>query len=303
VLGSGAIGGYFGARLAAAGQEVHFIARGTQLQALRANGIQLKSANGDLHLAQVRATDDPATIGPVDFVLFTVKQFDTAPAALMSKALLDADTTVITLQNGMDAENRLDKIVGCNHVMRGAAYIANAAVIAPGVISHAGPLARLVFGELDGARSARAGRFLAACLDAGIAAELTPNILTEIWAKFALLATFSGVSTMTRKPIGPIRSEPVTRKLLADGIEEAVAVAKAKRVDLGKDYLAKQMALADSIPGETKASMLIDFERGNRLELEWMSGAVARLGDETGVPTPIHHFMYAALKLYAGGPN
>ena len=180
---------------------MHFVARGAQLEALVANGIQLKSAIGDLHLQKVQATVDPATVGPVDVVIFTVKQFDTAPAALACKMLLGANTTVITLQNGMDAKDRLGKILGRDRVMPGAAYIANAAVVAPGVISHAGTVVRLVFGERDGTRSARAERFLAACLKAGIAAELTSNIRAELWAKFAFLATFSGASTVIRKPI------------------------------------------------------------------------------------------------------
>jgi 2-dehydropantoate 2-reductase len=303
VMGAGAVGGYFGARLAAAGDEVHFVARGAQLEALVANGIQLKSAIGDLHLQRVQATADPATVGSVDVVIFTVKQFDTAPAALACKTLLGENTTVITLQNGMDAKDRLGKILGRDRVIPGAAYIANAAVIAPGVISHSGTVIRLVFGERDGARSARAERFLAACLKAGITAELTSNISAELWAKFAFLATFGGVSTVIRKPVGPVLSESVTRQLFADALGEAVAVGRAKGVDLGSDYQAKQMAFCDSLPAETKPSMLIDLERGHPLELEWLSGAVAELGDETGVSTPIHHCLYAALKLYASGLN
>lgn len=299
VMGAGAVGGYFGARLAAAGEEVHFVARGAQLEALVANGIQLKSAIGDLHLQRVQATADPATVGPADVIIFTVKQFDTAPAALACKALLGSNTTVITLQNGMDAKDRLGKILGRDRVMPGAAYIANAAVIAPGVISHSGTVVRLVFGERDGARSARAERFLAACLKAGITAVLTSNIDAELWAKFTFLATFSGVSTVIRKPIGPVLSDSVTRQLFADAVSEAVAVAQAEGVDLGRDYQAKQMAFCDSIPAETKPSMLMDLERGHPLELEWLSGAVAELGDKTGIRTPIHHFLYAALKLYS----
>jgi 2-dehydropantoate 2-reductase len=303
VMGTGAVGGYFGGRLAAAGQDVHFIARGRQLEALQANGLKLDSANGDLHLPSVSATDDPSTVGPVDTVLFTVKRYDTEPAAELARVLVGPDTTVITVQNGMDAEDRLRTIFGADRVMEGAAYIANAAVVQPGVISHAGPLARLVFGERDGTRSARAERFLAACVDAGIAAELSERIATELWAKFALLATFSGVSTVTRMPIGPIRGEPVTRTLMVDGLNEAVAVARARGVELGADYVAGQMEMGDQIPGETKASMLIDLERGKRLELEWMSGALTRLGRESGVRTPVHSVIYAALKLHANGTN
>jgi len=303
VMGTGAIGGYFGGRLAASGEEVAFIARGRQLAALRTRGLALKSAIGDLHLPEVRATDDPKTIGPVDLVLFMVKQFDTASAAAMAKPLIGAATTVLTFQNGIDTEDRLRKLLGAERVMEGAAYIANAAVTAPGVIAHAGTLARLVFGEADGKTSARGAAFLAACRKAGIEAELSAQIRTELWAKFALLAAFSGVSALTRQPIGPILAEPLTRDLLFDALREAVAVALAEGVDLGADYIEKRAAFAKLFPPDAKASMLLDLEHGNRLELDWMSGAVARLGAAKGVPTPIHRFIYAALKLHAAGAS
>ena len=303
IMGTGGVGGYFGARLSAAGYDVNFVARGRHLEALRANGLTLKSANGDLHLPSISVTDDPSNVGPVDYVLFTVKRFDTEPAAEMCKAMIGPETTVINVQNGMDAKDTLRGILDGDKVMDGAAYITNAAVIEPGVVGHAGPLARVVFGEADGSRSARGERFLNACVDAGIAAELTSNIARELWAKFALLATFSGVGAATRKSIGPIRNEPVTRNLMRDGLEEAVAVASAKGVDVGANYIAQQMELGDKIPEQTKPSMLIDLERGNRLELEWMSGALTRIGQEVDVPTPVHSTLYAALKLHANGPN
>jgi len=303
IMGTGGVGGYFGGRLSAASHDVNFIARGRHLEALRSNGLTLKSANGDLHLSSISVTDNPSTIGPVDYVLFTVKRFDTEPAAEMCKPMIGPETTVITVQNGMDAENTLRGILGEDKVMDGAAYITNAAVIGPGVVGHSGSLARLVFGEADGSRSARGEGFLNACLDAGISAELTSDIARELWAKFALLAAFSAVGTATRKSIGPIRSEPVTRKLMRDGLEEAVAVARAKGVDLGESYVTQQMEFGDRIPEQTKPSMLIDLERGNRLELEWMSGALTRIAQEVEVPTPVHSTLYAVLKLHANGPN
>jgi 2-dehydropantoate 2-reductase len=301
IMATGGVGGYFGARLAAAGEEMHFIARGQHLAALRANGLVLKSANGDLQLQSVSATDDPASIGTVDIVIFAVKQYDTESAAKLIKPAIGADTAAITLQNGMNKDEWLRAVLGHGHVMDGAAYIADARVASPGVITHVGKVARIVFGEADGSRSARGERFLAACKNAGIEATFSTEIAKELWAKFALLSAWTGVSSVLRQPAGKVAGDDSTRKLFADALTESVAIAKAKRVDLGDDYLAKQRNFVDTVPPETKSSMQMDLERGRRLELDWMSGAVARIGDELGVPTPIHHFIYAALKLYADG--
>lgn len=301
IMATGGVGGYFGARLAAAGEDVHFIARGQHLTALRANGLVLKSGNGDLHLQPVSATDDPASIGTVDIVIFAVKQYDTESAANLIKPLIGADAAAITLQNGMDKDERLRAALGRGHVMDGAAYISGAGVAAPGIISHVGKVARIIFGEADGKSSAPGERFLAACKNAGIDATFSTEIAKELWAKFALLSAFSGVSSVLRQPVEEIAGDGDTRKLFADAITESVAIAKAKGVDLGDDYLAQQRNFVDRVPPETKSSMQMDLEAGRRLELDWMSGAVARIGDELGVPTPIHHFIYAALKLYAGG--
>lgn len=302
IMATGGVGGYFGARLAAAGEEVRFIARGAHLAALRANGLTLKSANGDLHLEPVAATDDPASIGPVDIVLFAGKQYDTETAAKLIRPLIGAETAVITLQNGMDQKERLAAIVGRDHVMGGAAYILGAEIAAPGIITHVGKVARIAFGECDGRSTARAERFLAACRNAGIDAALSADIAKELWSKFTMLSAFSGVSTMTRKPAGAIMADPDTRKLMTDAMAEAAAVGRAKGIDLGDDYVPRQAVFyATSVAPDAKASMLLDLENGRRLELEWLSGAVARFGDELNVPTPTHHFLYAALKLHAGG--
>ena len=301
IMATGGVGGYFGARLAAAGEDVHFIARGAHLAALRGNGLTLKSANGDLHLQPVSATDAPAQIGPVDVVIFAVKQYDTESAAMLIKPLIGAETAAVTLQNGMDKDERLRAVLGRNHVMDGAAYITGAAVAAPGIITHVGKVARIIFGEADSVRSARGERFLAACKNAGIDASFSTEIAKELWAKFALLSAFSGVSSALRQPLGPILGDPDTRKLFTDAIAEAVTVASAKGIDLGADYLPRQIAFSAGLPPETRSSMQMDLEAGRRLELDWMSGAVARIGDELGAPTPVHHFIYAALKFFAGG--
>lgn len=301
MMATGGVGGYYGARLAAADEDVHFIARGAHLAALRTNGLKLISANGDLHLRSVQATDDPAIIGTADIVIFAVKQYDTEAGANLIAPLIGDETAVISVQNGMDPQERLKTIVGREHVMGGATYITGAKVMSPGVVTHTGSLARFVFGECDGRLSSRGERFLNACKKAGIDALFSTNVTKEMWAKFALLSAFSGVSTMLHKAAGSIMSNPETRKLLRDAIAETVAVAKAKGIDLGDDYMAKHGDFHANIPPDTRSSMLMDLENGRPLELNWLSGAVARFGDELGVPTPTHHGIYDALKLAAEG--
>lgn len=301
VMATGGVGGYYGARLAAGGHDVYFIARGAHLAALRSNGLKLISANGDLHLPSVRATDEPATVGTADIVIFAVKQYDTETAAKLVVPVIGEETAVISVQNGMDPRESLKSIVGRDHVLGGTTYITGAKVISPGTITHTGTIARLVFGEYDASVSLRGERFLDACKTAGIDALYSADIGKEMWAKFALLSAFSGVSSMLRKAAGPIMSDPDTRKLLKDAIAETVAVAKAKGIDLGDDYVAKHGDFYGSIPPDTKSSMLMDLESGRRIELNWLSGAVAQFGDELGVPTPTHHAIYGALKPAAEG--
>jgi 2-dehydropantoate 2-reductase len=301
IMATGGVGGYYGARLAAAGEDVHFIARGAHLAALRVHGLKLTSANGDLFLRSVSATDDPTAIRTTDVVIFAVKQYDTETAARLVAPIVGDDTVVICLQNGMDPQERLQAILGHRRVMGGATYITGAKVVSPGVITHRGSIANLVFGEYDRAISTRGEHFLAACKKAGIDAILSADIAKDMWAKFALLSAFSGVTSMLRKPAGAIMSDSNSRKLLTDAIAETVAIAKAKGVDLGSDYVAKHGSFYDNIPPDTKSSMQMDLESGRRLELDWLSGAVARFGDELGVPTPIHQSIYSALERDAGG--
>ena len=301
MMATGGVGGYYGARLAAGGHDVYFIARGAHLAALRTNGLKLISANGDLHLRSVHATDEPATVGPADIVIFAVKQYDTETAAKLVVPVIGEETAVISIQNGMDPREWLKSILGRDHVLGGTTYITGAKVISPGIITHTGTIARLVFGEYDGSVTMRSERFLDACKTAGIDALFSADIGKEMWAKFALLSAFSGVSSVLRKAAGPIMSDPDTRKLLKDAIAETVAVAKAKGIDLGDDYVAKHGDFYGSIPPDTKSSMLMDLENGRRIELNWLSGAVAQFGDELGVPTPTHHAIYGALKVAAEG--
>ena len=301
IMGSGALGGYFGGRLAHAGEDVTFIARGRQLAALRENGLTLDSPRGNLTLRPVRVTEDPASIGPVDLVLFAVKLWSTEEAARQLAPLIGRDTAVMSLQNGVDANDILARFVGREHLMGAVCYIA-AVIDRPGVVQHTGQMARLVFGELGGGKTARAESFLAACARAkdGFDAELSDDVERVIWEKFVFIVGLSGLTTLTRNPIGPVRSDPDTRALLLDVLREAVMVGRAKGVRLDADFAEKRLAFLDTLPPQMTSSMHRDLERGNRLEVKWLSGAVARLGRELRVDTPANRAVYAALKLHAG---
>lgn len=300
VIGTGGVGGYFGARLAAGGAQLAFIARGKQLQALQKEGLKVLSPLGDLHLKPVQATDDPASVGPVDLVVIAVKLWSTEEAVRSAQLLVGPGTAVVSFQNGVDAVDLLVKHLGRERVLGGVAHIA-AMIEAPGVIRHSGAMQKLTFGELDGKRSSRVEAFLAACEQGGIEARIAQDIQQAIWEKFVFLVGLSGMTALTRLPIGPIREDPVTREMLRSVMEEATRVGRAKGIDLPPDAADRQLAFADDLPWGMISSMLGDLQRGNRLELPWLSGAVVRLGKELGVPTPRNEAIYAALKLYAEG--
>ncbi len=300
VMGTGGVGGYFGGRLAAKKFDVSFIARGGHLAAIRRYGLRVESAKGNIHLKHVKATDKPKEIGPVDYVLFTVKLADTESAIEAIRPLIGKDTAVISLQNGVDAEPLLSEKLGLQHVMGGLAFIA-AVITAPGVIKHTGTMARVVFGELDGTRTPRAETLLAAFRDAGVDAEISDNIEKAIWEKFIFLVALSGVTTVTRKPIGVLRADTDTRALLRAVMAEVAAVARAQGIGIDDAFVDNRLAFADTLPPEMTSSMHEDLERGNRLELDWLAGTVVRLGREFGIATPANAFIYAALKHRAGG--
>jgi 2-dehydropantoate 2-reductase len=300
VIGAGGVGGYFGARLAATGTEVTFVARGAHLDAMKKSGLKVLSALGDLHLKSVRCTDDTGSIGPVDIVMIAVKLWSTEDAARSAKPLLGPDTAVVSFQNGVVAVDTLVAVLGKPHVMGGVANIA-ALIEEPGVIRHNGTMANLFFGELDGKPSARATGLLAECRKAGINAEIVADVHFAIWEKFTRLVTMSAITALTRLPIGPIREDPDTRELMRQIMQEVLAIGRAKGANFPPDLVDEQLAKIDSYPAGMVASMCGDLRRGNRLELPWLSGTVARLGKELGIPTPANQFVYAALKLYANG--
>jgi 2-dehydropantoate 2-reductase len=262
--------------------------------------LKVESATGDLHVFPARATDDPAAVGAVDLVLFGVKLWDTESAAKATAPLVGPETAVISLQNGVRKDEILRAILGEGAVMGGACYIA-AQIAKPGVIRHTGTLQKLVFGEYGGDRSRRAQAILDACRGAGIDAELSADIRRAIWEKFVFLASMSGVTSTVRVPIGPIRSNPQTRAFFHDALREAVAVARAEGVQLPADFADNRLAFGDSLPATMTSSMHNDLERGNRLEVEGLSGDVVARGKAAGVPTPVHRAIYDILVLHAPG--
>ena len=300
VMGSGGVGGYFGARLAQAGCDVSFIARGAHLAALRERGLIVESKLGNVSLPKVRATDDPTALGSVDLVLIGVKLWDTEAAARAISPIVGPTTAVLSLQNGVQKDDVLRSILGDGPIIRGLCYIA-ATIAQPGVISHAGTMQKLVFGEYDGRRSARAEALLEACRRGGIDAELSQDIRKAIWEKFVFLVGLSATTTTIRLPIGPIRTHPRTRLFLLDAMREVVAVGRAQGVALSAEYAEDRLAFCDRLPSEMTSSMHNDLERGNRLEVAWLSGGVVELGQAAGVPTPVNRAVSDILALHADG--
>lgn len=300
VVGAGGVGGYFGGRLAQHGEDVTFIARGAHLQAMRAAGLRVSSQLGDFVINPVSVTDRASTVGPVDVVMFAVKLWDVESAASQILPLVGSDTAVISFQNGVDAEHILAARVGAEHVAGGLAYITTL-LAEPGRVEQVGSAARLVFGELDGRTSARLTAFADACRAAGIDVTLSTEIEKELWSKFVYLCALSGLTTLTRHSLGPILQDADTRALFVACMSEVAAVARARGVNLDDDIVARQTAWGDGLPPTVKSSMLVDLERGNPLEVAWLSGAVARMGAELGVNTPVNAFIHSALKLHADG--
>jgi 2-dehydropantoate 2-reductase len=301
VMGSGGIGGYFGARLAAAGEDVRFVARGAHLEAMRRDGLRLDSQVNPVILKPVRASANPAELGPdIDLVVIAVKLWGTEAAIEAVRPVVGPDTAVVSFQNGIGAIDTLTKAFGHDRVLGGVAHIATA-IGAPGVIKHTGTMERLTIGEPDGGISPRVAAFVDAAKRAKLNAIAAEDIQRAIWEKFVFLASFSGVTALTRLPKEPILADADMRRLYADALAEAVAVARARGIALPADQAARTLEFSDGLAPAMKSSMLHDLEAGNRLELDWLSGAVMRLGVETGVATPVHRTIYAALKPYIGG--
>jgi 2-dehydropantoate 2-reductase len=298
-MGAGGVGGYFGARLQQGGNAVFFVARGRHLEALKKDGLTVKSPLGEAKL-EVKASEDPKAAGIVDVVLFCVKLWDTEGAAEQLRAVVGPQSIVIPFQNGVESIDRLKKVLPGNSIMGGSAYIGTR-IASPGVIEHTGTMARIRFGVLVPSQRAAAERFLEACRQAGVNAELTEDIVSVNWEKFVFLVAMSSATAVARAPIGTVRADPDLRWLFEQAMRETFQLARSRGAKLPEDFVDKQLAFADSLPAEMRASLLHDLEAGSKLEAPWLCGAVARMSRESGLDAPVNHTVYAALKPFVGG--
>jgi len=303
MMGSGGIGGYFGGRMATAGADVTFIARGRHLAAMRKSGLRIESRDmGDATISPANATDDPASAGPVDYVIIGVKLWDTEDVGKSILPMLGPETAILSLQNGVDCDDILAPIVGRERLISGVAFIASS-IGEPGLIRHIGTMQRIVMGEPDGSSSPRLGALQEMMLKAGITAEISDNIERTLWEKFVFLVGLSSTTTLMRTTLGPIRENPESREFLFNVMRETVAVGRARGVDLPEDFADTRLPFADGLPVDMTSSMHHDFEAGNKLELPWLAGTVVRLGREARIDTPVCQTVYAALLPKAGGQN
>ena len=300
VMGAGALGGYFGARLADAGQDVWFIARGAHLAAMQTDGLIVESMKGDVHLPKVKATDNPAEVGVADVILFMVKNYDVIDSAHAIAPMIGPDTMVVTCQNGISAHERLGEIVGHQRVVPGVVRMPGD-IPRPGVVRHTAPFDRFAFGELDGSKSDRVIRFYDALEAAGTMPEIPGNILHDLWIKFIMQASFASMTTITRLNVDAFRGEGPAQDLFINSMRETEKVARAIVPDLPDGIVEKVWALLESLPPTTHASMLDDLNNGKRLEVDYLGGDVVRLGKKYGIPTPIHETLWAALQPLKNG--
>jgi 2-dehydropantoate 2-reductase len=300
IVGAGGIGGIYGASLAKAGADVSFVARGAHLAAMQANGLRIEGDRGETHIQPAQATDDPAGIGIVDYVIFCVKLWDVESAGAAIKPIIGPQTAVIPQQNGVDAHERLIPILGREAVMGGTAWVTGS-IVAPGVIRQTGTYQRLIFGELDGSMSARGQRFADLCAAAGFEGDFSPNVLVPVWEKFLGIVPLSSVNSLTRVPLGIYREDPELWALCEASLKETIAVGRAEGVALPPDSVDKVLAQLRSMPPHHMTSMCNDLLRGNRLELPWFAGKVVELGSKHHIPTPVTSLLHAALKPHMNG--
>ena len=300
VMGSGGTGGYFGAKLARAGEDVTFVARGAHLEAIRAQGLRVRSTIDGVWVVRAPGVERLDGLPPADLVLFCVKSFDTESAGEIIKPIVGKDTGVLPVQNGVDNGEKLERILGPGHVMGGVAQVL-ATIEVPGVVSHRF-LGRIILGEMDGRESGRARTFLQACVRAGIQAEISSTMLRAMWEKYVMIAAQAGMTALTRCPAGVVRSLPETRAMYRLILGEMVALGNAAGAGLGAEVPDRYMAMLDNLGAAFTSSLHHDLAEGKRLELEALHGHAVRLGERHGIPTPMVFAVYAALKPYADGP-
>jgi len=300
VIGAGGVGGYFGGRLAAAGTDVTFVARGAHLAAMRSNGLRIISPLGDVTIENPKAVDDVAKLGDVDLILVAVKLWDTEAVAATLKPLAQRGAAVVSFQNGIDKDDVLRRHLPASSIIGGVSYISSF-IAEAGVIQHNGTMQKLAFGEFDGTISPRVQALHDACVAARIEAVASDAIERLIWEKYVFLVGLSGATSAMRKTIGPIRENPRTRAFLLGLMKEVIAVARAKGIAVRDGFAEERLAFFDTLPSTMTSSMHNDLDRGNRLELNWLSGGVARLGAGLGVATPLNGAVADVLCLYANG--
>jgi 2-dehydropantoate 2-reductase len=294
VVGAGGVGGYYGARLALAGAEVGLIARGEHLAAIRERGLQVRADEGDFTV-RIAASEDPAEIGPCDAVLFCVKSYDTEQAAAVFGPLIGPRTGVVSLQNGVDNEEKIAARIGPGHVLGGVSFIL-AHIAEPGVVEQVGSVRRVVFGELDGSRSERVTRLLAEFRKAGIDTDLADDIRVVLWDKFAYLCALAGLTTVTRLPIDKLLAVPETRNLFREVVREVSLVARAEGVELADDIVDQKTAFAETLGPDSYSSLHHDLVTGHRLELDALHGELTRRAARHGVPVPVSEMIYSLLR-------
>jgi 2-dehydropantoate 2-reductase len=301
VVGAGAVGGYYGARLAQAGHDVSVVARGANLEAIRANGLAVRSPLGNITV-RVHAEQDPARIGPADLVLLAVKTYSNAEALPALQPLVGPRSMVLTLQNGVDSADELHLCVGADPVLAGATYIITT-LVAPGVVQHTGSIRRIVFGEAFGERvlTARVQDVQRVLAGAGIQAEAVADSRVPIWEKFIFLAPFAGLTAAARLPLGPLWAVPAFRDVFDLAMAEVEAVARAEGVAVAADVRAQKIRYLDESPSTSRSSMMMDLLAGKPLEVEALLGSAVRRGRAAGLPVPVMETLYAVLKPLGSG--
>jgi 2-dehydropantoate 2-reductase len=294
IMGTGGVGGYYGGLLAQQGNEVTFIARGAHLYALRHQGLKVKSVHGDFSISPVNATDDPANVEPVDLILFCVKTYNTDDAAQAIRPVVGPQTVVMSLQNGVDAAERIGTVIGMEHLVGGATWLSSA-VEEPGVIKQISQFRRIVFGELTGGSLERIQSINEVLKNTGINVEVSEDIQKILWTKFVFISAVSSFGSLTRLPMGEYRTVPETRKLISGIMQEVEALAHAQGITLDPDVVQKSLEFMDNAGPHIKPSMQLDVEVGRRTELESMVAVIGRKGRELGVPTPVADFVYGSL--------
>ena len=300
VMATGGVGGVFGAKFAEAGEDITFIARGAHLEEIKKNGLTILDDKGEVNIKDIQITDDPVSIGTVDFIIFAVKLWDTESAATICKPMLGPETVLIPFQNGVSSTETISKIIGETHTGRGISRV-SASIEAPGIIRRVGSYGSLAFAEAGGAKSTRMQAFLDICNRVGVEAEIPDDIFRTLWQKYIFLVTVSGMTTAARQPMRSLiaGSEGLTTAI--NCMTEVAEVGRAIGIDLPTDTVEKLVNFLKKMPQNMKASQAIDLENGRRLEAPWLTGNVCKMGRKYSIPTPANDTLYSVIQPYIMG--